>query len=242
MQTIALLLAVDYLWNAWHFAAQHSGISRIYARSARPDIKSSGMYEKVLLRVFVLYVIFRVLGLPVIQEERAADWLGWLVWLVHAAEGLDLYMLALPVALLARDLWDFRASMRGRLAYLGSVCTLYSAILLVVHFNEGGAGLAAGLFLAITLFHATEYLAIVSWAVWKKHGNSTRGLFAYLVPRWGLVLVTFMAVLALTAWMLDRHYFRAWLLMTIIVSYLHYAYDGMIWKAPRKPTAPAATA
>ena len=30
---LVCLLAVDYVWNAWHFAAQHHGIYRVYGRA-----------------------------------------------------------------------------------------------------------------------------------------------------------------------------------------------------------------
>lgn len=41
MTSLAVLVAADYLWNAWHFAGQHGGIYRIYGRmsghAAAPD-------------------------------------------------------------------------------------------------------------------------------------------------------------------------------------------------------------
>src|SRR5204862_1889440 len=40
MPTLALLVAIDYLWNAWHFAAQHAGIARMYSRLSRPQLAS----------------------------------------------------------------------------------------------------------------------------------------------------------------------------------------------------------
>lgn len=245
-QTLALLLAIDYLWNAWHFAAQHSGISRIYGRVARPGATGSGLLEKFQLRVFVLYVIFR-LGVPLMgsslgDEDSRADWLLWLEWLMQRVQVLDLAMLALPASLLVRELWQFRRSALGRLAYLGNVCLLYSLLLLSVHYNHDNRLNAAilGLGLAISMMHSTEYLAIVSWSVWKRHGRGKSSLFAHLVPRWGFALVTFMCVLALSGWFMDQHFLRAWVIVTIIVSYLHYAYDGMIWKVRRPASAAVA--
>lgn len=240
--TVALLVAVDYLWNAWHFAAQHSGISRIYSRAARPDVKSNGMIEKVLLRTFVLYAIFRVPLSSLLIEEKGVEWLTWLRWLVDACQGLDLFMLALPAALLLAELRDFRRSAFPRFFYLVSVCSLYSGLILGMHFNTDGDldALLTGLFLSVTVFHATEYLAIVSWSVEKRHGRSKSGLFAYLMPRWGLHLLIFMVILGWSAWMIDMHFLRLWLIVTIIVSYLHYAYDGMIWKVRRPASAAVA--
>ena len=90
--------------------------------------------------------------------------------------------------------------------------------------------------LSIALFHATEYLAIVSWAVLRKPAQSRRGAFAYLAPRWVMSLVIFMGVLAISAWAISGHFTREWIVLTIAVSFLHYAYDGMIWKAPSAST------
>lgn len=236
---LALLLAIDYVWNAWHFAAQHSGIARIYARTARPDVRSTGLFEKTLLRVFILYTIFRLLGFPNVEGEDAAPWLTWLHWTVQQVQGLDLFMLALPASLMVLEFRDFRRSAVGRIAYLGSVCLIYSGLLLAAHFNEGNRTvlLVLGLGVAISVFHSTEYLAIVSWSVWKRHGRSKSGVFAHLVPRWGIALMTFMCALGISAMMIDKHFVRAWLVITIFVSYLHYAYDGMIWKVRRPASA-----
>ena len=38
-------------------------------------------------------------------------------------------------------------------------------------------------------------------------------------------------VLAISGWLLDTQYHNLWAVVTIAVSYLHYAYDGIIWKA-----------
>ncbi len=83
-QTLVLLLLVDYVWNAWHFASQHSGISRIYGRTARPELQTRGLVEKVALRVFILYAIFRPLVYPVFESEEVSTWPGW-VQRAHAA-------------------------------------------------------------------------------------------------------------------------------------------------------------
>lgn len=253
-QTLALFLLVDYVWNAWHYASQHSGISRIYGRAARPDVQTSGLFEKIVLRVFVLYAIFRLPLWAVPSFNRTAEDVGaWPAWiqaivvafyegvegLAHTAQNLDLLLLALPAVLLFNELRDVRRSTLGRLTYLASVCLLYSSLLMGVHLQIDNR-ILLGIFLAVSMFHATEYLAIVSWSVWKKHGRTPGTLFGHLVPRWGMAILTFMAVLAVTAWAMDRNYFRVWLVVTIFVSYLHYAYDGMIWKVRRPASAAVA--
>jgi hypothetical protein len=253
-ETLILLLLADYLWNAWQYASQHSGISRIYGRAARPDVHSRGWFEKIALRVFVLYTILRLplWAVPVRAPhwEQPTEWPAWvqtiavgfldgLTALAETVGSFDLLVLALPVALLASELRTSAPASTGRLAYLTSVCFLYGSMLVGVHSGADNR-LLLGLFLAISVFHASEYLAIVSWSVWKRHGRRPETLFGHLVPRWGFTLTLFVIVLALTAWMMDRHYLRAWLVLTIFVSYLHYAYDGMIWKVRRPQSAAVA--
>ncbi len=239
--TVLLLVAIDFFWNAWHFAAQHSGISRIYARAARPDVQSNGLFEKVLLRAFVLYAILRV-GLPFATEEASVAWLDGLKWVLEGMRFLDFYVLALPAVLLVNELRDFRRAVLPRLIYLASVCGMYTTMVVLIHFNDGDRfkPILTGLFLANAAFHATEYMAIVSWSVQKRHGRGKSGLFAALLPRWGLNLLVFMIVLGWSAWLINEHFIHFWAILTIIVSYLHYAYDGMIWKVRRPASAAVA--
>jgi hypothetical protein len=248
--TLALFMLLDYVWNAWHYASQHSGISRIYARAAWPDQRASGLFEKVVLRVFILYAIFRLLMHPTFSRAELDTWPDWVLWsvaaffeglhgLVNRLQGLDLPILALPVILLAGELRNFQRSGLGRLGYLSSVFALYGGMILALHMEVDNR-ILLGAFLAVSIFHATEYLAIVSWSVWKRHGRTPSTLFGHLVPRWGLVLGTFMSVLAATGWMMDRHYLRTWLVISLFVSYLHYSYDGMIWKIRQRASAAVA--
>jgi hypothetical protein len=88
--------------------------------------------------------------------------------------------------------------------------------------------------LASALFHATEYLALVSWAVGQRHVaiGDRRGTLGYLAPRWGLTLAVFVLVLGAGGWLLDQDpvLVRVWLALNLGVAFLHYAYDGIIWR------------
>lgn len=249
------LVAIDYFWNAWHFAAQHAGIARIYGRTCRPADQSGVVLEKVLLRTFILFAIFRA-GMAAcaihcadatITQHTSQFLFGMSLEALHEGitavdsfcrHWLDWVMLAIPAYLLLRELARYRPAGAGRLAYLASVCGAYTALLVAVHFQHASLLAVA---LAISLFHAIEYLAIVSWAVIKKHGHSKAGLFAKLAPRWGLALGVFMLVLAISAWSIEQQLFNAWAVVTIAVSFMHYAYDGMIWKARRPAPTLAAS-
>jgi hypothetical protein len=110
------------------------------------------------------------------------------------------------------------------------VTALYVSLLAAVHANR--PALVLSLTTASAVFHATEYLALVAWSV---HGRNAAlpnrlGIMSYLAPRWGLMLGIFLLVLGSAGWMLNHHLLRPWLLINVIVAFLHYAYDGLIWR------------
>lgn len=215
---LTCLLAVDYVWNAWHFAAQHHGVYRVYGRLGGTPPGPGLAAEKWVMRGFLLYVILRVAGAtwsdPAAEGYlRAGDWVAAL----------------LPVWLIARDLRQPRGESPGRTLYLVSVCALYLSLLGAVH--ERRPGLVLSLATASALFHAVEYLALVSWAVRARHAAAPDrlGLLGYLAPRWGVTLAVFVLVIGAGGWLMDREYLELWLTVNVVVAFLHYAYDGMIW-------------
>jgi hypothetical protein len=262
-KALALLIVIDFFWQAWHFGAQHSGISRIYGRQANPNDKSSGMFEKVVLRTFTVYVIVRLAGAPIMGDDRQR-WIGWLDAMLPYLMYVDFPMLVLPAILLAREVPGLCRASMGRFIYLASVCLLYTGLLVGVHLDETFGPIHGGMLFAISIFHSTEYLAIVSWSVKKRHAKKTEGLFAYLAPRWGLALAVYMLTLGIGAWAIknqfgslwvhatnpdappervlaiDQNISMYWLILTLFVSFLHYAYDGMIWKVRRPASASVA--
>ena len=92
--TLTCLLAIDYVWNAWHFAAQHHGIYRIYGRLSEPSRTSGLFVEKWSLRLFLLYVILRVAG-ATWSYAALESWLTTIDWIVIVVPfGLVFYDLA----------------------------------------------------------------------------------------------------------------------------------------------------
>lgn len=215
---LTCLLAVDYVWNAWHFAAQHHGIYRIYDRMSDPARTRGVALEKWVMRGFLLYATLRVASAtwPEAAVERwlrLGDWLAALV----------------AVALVLRDLSRPPGASRGRTAYLLSVCALYTALLVAVH--ERALALVLALATASALFHAIEYLALVSWSVRQRRAaGSQMGFLGVLAARWGFALAVFVLVLGAGGWLIDQRYVELWLTINVAVAFLHYAYDGMIWR------------
>jgi hypothetical protein len=111
-----------------------------------------------------------------------------------------------------------------------SALVLYSSLLWAVHVRE--LGLVLCLATASALFHAIEYLSLVSWSVRQRQmaPRTRMGLLGHLAPRWGIALAVFVLVLGSAGWLLDQGYLEAWLTINVIVAFLHYAYDGLIWR------------
>jgi hypothetical protein len=221
------LLLVDYVWNGWHFASQHFGVLRIYSRKAGggwPRLERHG------LRLFVFYVIARTAGWSTGWLEASPDGLALL-------RGLDLAALALPAGLLAVELLDHPARRPGKVAYLASVCGLYAALLLAL--GSGHTVLVLALTTASALFHAVEYLALVTHYAWRRRATGSAGLFRTLAERWLLVLAGYVVVFGLLAVVLQQLGTEVWLGLNLWAAFLHYAYDGLIWKLRRPATARA---
>jgi len=222
---LTCLLTIDYLWNGWHFAAQHHGIYRIYGRLADPDRVAGLRWEKLLMRLFLLYVVVRVAGTTWSHSR-----------LEQALRSVDWVVAAIPLWLVAVDVAQYQTGRAGRVLYGASVCSLYLAMLWAAHTER--PGLVLMLTTASALFHAIEYLALVGWAVERRHGNRTNEptLLARVAPCWGLTLAMFLVILGLGGWLLDQHLLQFWLTVNVVVAFMHYAYDGMIWKYRRPGT------
>ncbi|MEW4526588.1 hypothetical protein [Maioricimonas sp. JC845] len=213
--TLTCLLAVDYIWNAWHFASQHHGIYRIYARGTAPSVRDSWLF-----RLPLLYVIFRVAG-----------WSWQFDTFEHSLARIDFAVAGLMLVMLLRE-WSRRPRCWGRSGYFTSVTLLYLALLQAVHFHRPDMVLV--LATASALFHAVEYLAIVSWNVGERNRTGqSRGLIRKLAPTWTLTVVLFALALGLAGWYADRYWLKMWVAVNLVMAFLHYAYDGMIWRRRR---------
>ena len=219
---LTCLLAIDYVWNAWHFAAQHHGIYRIYGRLSEPERTAGRTVEKWGLRLFLLYVTLRIAGATWSHEslERGLRMGDWAV-------------AAIPVWLFVHNLLRYRPGALGRITYLLSVSGLYLALLWAVH--DRRPALVLSLATASALFHAIEYLSVVGWSVRKRHAEAGErlGLLGWLVPRWGIALGVFLIILGAGGRLLAERLLETWLFLNVIAAFLHYAYDGLIWRRPR---------
>lgn len=224
------LALADYLWNAWHFGSQHAGVLRMYARKAGGGLP---WLERWGPRVFVVYA-----GI------RAAAWAtGEATASLGATEllaAIDLAAIAIPVALVLTNLTGFHRDRIGKLVYLLSFGSLYSGLILCV---RSGRSETALLFIAAgALFHAVEYLAIVSHYARRRESVGSEGSFRSVARHWIAFLGLYVLVIG-TMGALMAHpelgLVVAWQGLNLWASFVHYAYDGMIWKLRRPATAAA---
>lgn len=109
---------------------------------------------------------------------------------------------------------------------------MYVCLLAAVHWQR--PRLVLTLATAAALFHAVEYLSVVSWSVRQRHSKvaDRMGLLAHLASRWALVIAIFILVLGAGGWLIDQRWMETWLLLNVVAAFLHYAYDGLIWRRP----------
>jgi hypothetical protein len=169
------LAMIDYVWNAWHFASQHAGVLRMYARK----VGGPEWLERWGLRLFVTYAALRAAGWTTGAVEADPSALPWL-------RAADLAILVIPVLLVATNLIGATRDRVGKLAHLGSVCTLDTGFVLSLRFGwaEGVVVFAA----AGSLFHAVEYLAVVTLYARRRVTVGGDGAFRTLARYWLLFL------------------------------------------------------
>ncbi len=221
---------VDYVWNGWHFASQHSGVLRIYSKKADGG---SVWLERWGLRGFIFYVIVRTSSsiLWQLQTDSTAFTL---------ASILDWGVLAIPLALLVTNLKSFRSQRLPKLIYLTSVLGLYTGYLIASHFQWSRFILCIAT--AAALFHAIEYLAIVSHYANRRQQVGSQGLMQSIAGRWTLVLTIFVlcfGTLGVWAGSPTSGYETIWQGFNLWAAFTHYALDGVIWKLRRPETAMA---
>jgi hypothetical protein len=234
LNTLGLFMMLDYVWNAWHFAAQHAGISAIYRRVGQIEKSPKQVeFEMSAIRLMVLWVFLRygvytaVVGKPQLGFEQLLPYLRW----------VD-FAIAIPAAIvLYHELRDFNRKRIGRAAYVISMLSLYFAQMAAIQL--GRHDLIPGLFFAQAIFHATEYLAVVNWSVQSRRS----GVWKYQLARGGIGMAVFIGIIGVGNWAINHNSAYAWALITLLVSLLHYSYDGMIWKSKRnkKPAPSTAT-
>lgn len=224
------LALIDYIWNGWHFASQHAGVLRMYSRKVGGG---SEWLERWGMRAFVTYGTLRAAGWATGWVEANASYLPWL-------QLLDFSVLTIPVALVMSNLVGFTRDRVGKLVYLSSVCLLYTGFILSLQFGwvRGVVVFAA----AGSMFHAVEYLAVVTHYASRREQVGSNGPFRILARYWLIFLGAYVLVIgSIGVWAsrADSGLLVLWQGLNLWAAFVHYAFDGMIWKLRRPETATA---
>jgi hypothetical protein len=227
---LTCLMMIDYTWNTWHFASQHQGVLRMYAKKAGGGPE---WLERHALRAFIVYTLLRTAGWTTGDIEADSHLKVWL-------NAVDLVMLAVPGAVLVVNLFGVHRGRVGKLCYLVSLLTLYAALLLCMR-NDWRTGVFA-LTAASSTFHAVEYLAVVSHYARRRTAVGSAGMFREVAKQWAVVFVVYLVALGLIGVWADKAggwVVRAWAAVNVWSAFLHYTYDGFIWKLRKPATAQA---
>ncbi len=217
--TLLCILTIDYIWNAYHFASQHYGVTRIYGRKAGGDRPKR---ERAILVPAISWTLLSAADLTLV--DGPARILFTAIDLLAAAALVSLVVLEIRAG----------APSRPKLAYLVSVTLLYGGILVCPYIGLGYA--RRGLLVSTGFFHAVEYLAIVHFYVkGKMRGDGFRGPFRLAAPVWAQTVVFFaLAFGTLALFSAENLPAEIYLPILTVGSFCHYSYDAMIWKL-RKP-------
>ena len=222
---LTCLVLADFIWNAWHFASQHGGVLRIYGRmggGGRPVMERWGF------RIFVTYTALRTAGaLNGFSENYPLA--GTIMNLT------DHGVLALPVLLLAFELVDRPWQRIGKVLYLTSVVSMYTVLLFAIRAHNHSLLIAMSA--ATAAFHSVEYFAILTFYAWRRREVGSDSAFRRMAVHWGRILAIFLILFGIVSQQLDRNLKELYMALNLWAAFLHYAYDGMIWKLRRKQTA-----
>jgi hypothetical protein len=147
------------------------------------------------LRLLVVYVAIRLAG-------WTTGWMESTPAAVAILQGLDYAALGIPLGLVTLELFHWSPIRTGKLIYLMSVSGLYGGLLLAVH--VGNRWLVLALTAGAAVFHATEYLAIVTHYAWRRQSVGGAGAFQTLARNWPVVFSTYLISWGLCAYMADR--------------------------------------
>jgi amino acid transporter len=187
--------------------------------------------ERWGFRVFVTYTALRTAG-----------WITGLTETSPAARNLmyslDYGVLVLPALLVALELIDRPWERRGKVAYLTSAVSMYTVLLFAI--RQENHYLVIAMSAASAAFHAVEYMAIVTYYAWRRReSGSEAGPFRRMTRQWLRILAVYMITFGVISQYADRNMKELYMGLNLWAAFLHYAYDGMIWKLRRPNTAQA---
>lgn len=226
---------VATFWDVWHSGAQTFGFARIYDRNAGNPPEAGRRLDYWLNHL--LYagpILAGATLLPHVDvftnyEEVGATFFTripaeaeghqrWLTWGVLGAGTAFVLVYVLANVRLWRD--GYRVSpLKVYLLATTGLCSIYTW-----GFNTWGQA-----FFIMNFFHGVQYLALV-WAMEKKTLRERLGRIGSLAP---LVFFGSVALYGVGAELLDPDLTSLWA-VTMVVSLMHFWWDGFIWSVRRQ--------
>jgi hypothetical protein len=228
-KSFPVLLTISVLWTMYHSVGQKYGITRIYARKAG---YGEAWIEKGLIFSWFFYLVFAIAekeAATLTQFEAGRVVLASLGDLLRYMTVLSYPILAVALvftALFVRQEYLNRDRMSvAKMLYVTSILLLYS-----VFFRSLVIG-----YVVFGFSHALEYIALVNIFVKTKYAQrpEVKSLLARASRRLWLSSSVFgVGVVGLCV---AAQLWNAEALAIYIVgsSFLHFIYDGLIWKVRR---------
>lgn len=224
-------------WDVYHSSLQTFGLGRIYDAKAGNDPLAGRRLD--LLLNLALYAGPILAGINLVQhlqefrqfeqvDAPALAHLGRVVLRHHGSIRMGVLAIGLPI-LLAWALGQVRLARRGyRMPRQKAILLGTTGLVSVLTWGFLPPGPA---FFIMNFFHAFQYFGIVWWSEKK----SLTDLFRTRDRPWLAALAMVLLPLAYGVWAaVQPGMSTAVLAVTIVVSILHFWYDGFIWSVRKK--------
>ena len=229
LDVFQILVAVSVPWVLYHSVSQKYGITRIYSRKAG---YGKAWIEKGVIFSWFVYLFFALMGKEkdTLHQYRAGkvilslvgDYLGYLTLISY-------FLLA--VAVFFTLLFVYQEFKNRHQLSTAKVLYVFSTLLLYFIFFHS---LVVG-YIVFGFSHALEYIAFVNIFVnskYKKKPDSMSPLAMASKKLWlySALFSIGILVLSLLGMKLNEN---AFLIYIVGSSFLHFIYDGLIWKVRR---------
>lgn len=230
MNIFYLLLTLSVLWTMYHSVAQKYGFTRIYSRKAA---YGEGWIDKGIIFSWFFYLFFAML---VYQRHILAKYRAGKVIVYNVNPYMDiitwLSYILLAVSIVFTLIYVYGEFKNRAFISIPKNVFVFSTLLLYsVFFYDLVVG-----YVVFGFSHAIEYIAFVNIFVGAKYRKrpESNSLFSRVSRKqWlysGLFSVV-IVVLSLVGMKIDQN---AFLIYIVGSSFLHFIYDGLIWKV-RQP-------
>jgi hypothetical protein len=230
-------LVVATFWDVYHSGAQTFGFARIYDRNAGAPGDVGRRLDFALNQLLYAGPILAGVSLAAHVDElgafedlhdplavmlthvpaRVLSHQAWITWTVLALGALFIVVYLVAYARLYRNGYPVSRLKVFLLASTG-LCSIYTWA-----FDSWGEA-----FFIMNVFHGVQYLALV-WAL--ERGNIARRFFGGRARPWAWAAAFFFgSVIAygVGVELLDASYRSLWAI-TMVVSLMHFWYDGFVW-------------